>query len=220
MACWIREWALHSEWLSWSNKEALCQTAVYLWRWPFSQLEGHDEETHSDSETTARGWIVFRHQQTQKLTDGILSEAAEDFLFIFFKAIQTNQNLFNFCVQQKQNTPNIRYKVSLLHVFPNRGIKNHLVTTNYNGEWIISGPGTKFILFFLPFELHFYTNSELVLNRHHKWMRIRNLCLLVNRVMWLLGTDVLRWQPRVRNGLAKQKQNEYWIYGHLSGRFF
>lgn len=77
---------------------------------------------------------MFRHQQTQKLTDGILSEAAEDFLFIFFKAIQTNQNLFNFCVQQKQNTPNIRYKVSLLHVFPNRGIKNHLVTTNYNGE--------------------------------------------------------------------------------------
>lgn len=47
---------------------------------------------------------MFRHQQTQKLTDGILSEAAEDFLFIFFKAIQTNQNLFNFCVQQKQNT--------------------------------------------------------------------------------------------------------------------
>lgn len=150
MACWIREWALHSEWLSWSNKEALCQTAVYLWRWPFSHLEGHDEKTHSDSETTARGWIVFRHQQTQKLTDGILSEAAEDFIFILFflKPFKQTKTFFNFCVQQKQNTPNIRYKVSLLHVFPNRGIKNHLVTTNYNGEWIISGPGTKFFIFF------------------------------------------------------------------------
>lgn len=140
------------------------------------------------------------------------------YLFFLKPFKQTKTFLISVC--SKNKTPNIRYKVSLLHVFPNRGIKNHLVTTNYNGEWIISGPGTKFILFFLPFELHFYTNSELVLNRHHKWMRIRNLCLLVNRVMWLLGTDVLRWQPRVRNGLAKQKQNEYWIYGHLSGRFF
>lgn len=44
-------------------------------------------------------------------------------------------------VQEKQNTPNIKYNVSLLYVFLNRGFKNHLVTTNYTGEWIISRPG-------------------------------------------------------------------------------
>lgn len=32
----------------------------------------------------------------------------------------------------KQNTPSMRYNVSLIYVFLNRGIKNHLVTTNYN----------------------------------------------------------------------------------------
>lgn len=39
------------------------------------------------------------------------------------------QNQFSL---NEQNTPSMRYNVSLLYVFLNRGIKNHLVTTNYN----------------------------------------------------------------------------------------
>lgn len=175
----IRQWfsinSPYTEFLNWNDKGPLCQTAVHLRR-----ARAAADLFHS--------WMK-RHIQSQKPLRGAeLCSAStrtradrQHHEYCCRGALQTLSVLIR-CSIVQQRQGHSRYEIHCLFIirFLNRGVKNHLVTTNYTGEWIISSrPGnqrghiqTTKLFSFLTSDLS--VNTEIFnFNGRNKLLRIR-----------------------------------------------